>query len=62
MVIISLAMAIAGLTLFGFGLMAQQSNMIQRELWLLKRHLKTSSRPTPRPKTRTTQVAVERWR
>ena len=43
MVIISLAMAIAGLTLFGFGLMAQQSNMIQRELWLLKRHLKTSS-------------------
>ncbi|MDB4278681.1 glycosyltransferase family 2 protein [Deltaproteobacteria bacterium] len=46
-VIVSLALAITGLTLFGFGLMAQQSNMIQRELWLLKRDLKNSSWSAP---------------
>ena len=39
-VIICLTMFIIAIILFGFGLLAQQNNMIQREFWTLKRELK----------------------
>ena len=35
--IVSLAFAALSLILFGFGVIAQQGNMIQRELWRLRR-------------------------
>jgi dolichol-phosphate mannosyltransferase len=36
MLIVSLALIIIAITLFGFGVIAQQNNMIQREIWGLK--------------------------
>jgi glycosyltransferase involved in cell wall biosynthesis len=39
MLIVSLILATLGLILFGFGVLAQQNNMIQREFWQLKREL-----------------------
>ena len=37
--IISLSFGIISLILFGFGVLAQQNNMIQREIWTLKRRI-----------------------
>jgi hypothetical protein len=56
MLIVSLILATLGLVLFGFGVLAQQNNMIQREFWQLKRDLTTQQQagrpvepdPTPR--------------
>ena len=46
MLIVGLAFGIIALLLFLFGIVAQQSNMVQRELWTLKRELQTlSERP-----------------
>ncbi len=39
MVIIGLMLAAISLILFGFGLLAQQANMIQKEIWTLKQRL-----------------------
>ncbi len=39
MVIIGLVLATISLILFGFGLLAQQANMIQKEIWTLKQRL-----------------------
>ncbi|MDH3786506.1 MAG: hypothetical protein OEV00_14430, partial [Acidobacteriota bacterium] len=40
MVIISLAMAIITMMLFAFGVIAQQANMVQKEIWTLKQGLR----------------------
>jgi len=47
MLIVSLAFAILALILFGFGVIAQQGNMIQRELWRLKQDM-WEAQPPPR--------------
>lgn len=46
MLIVSLVLATLGLVLFGFGVLAQQNNMIQRELWRLKQE-QLENRPEP---------------
>jgi len=39
MLLVSLAFAMIGVMLFAFGVIAQQGNMVQRELWTLKQRL-----------------------
>ena len=43
--ILSLSLAIMALLLFGIGVLAQQGNMIQRELWMLKQEFWLDSQP-----------------
>jgi hypothetical protein len=43
MAIMSLALFIVGVMFFAFGVIAQQSNMIQRELWRLKQEQKLAA-------------------
>jgi dolichol-phosphate mannosyltransferase len=40
MLIVSLALAIIAIILFGFGVIAQQGNMVQREVWAMKQALR----------------------
>lgn len=47
MAIVSLAFGILALLFFSFGLIAQQGNMIQRELWRLKRDIESRSADGP---------------
>jgi hypothetical protein len=39
--IVSLSLAIIAVMFFGFGVIAQQGYMIQREIWTMKRSLRT---------------------
>ena len=43
MVIIGLVLALISLMLFAFGLLSQQANMIQKEIWTLKQRLDGAS-------------------
>lgn len=47
MLIISLAFAIISVMLFGFGVIAQQGNMVQTELWRLQKDLLRLTPPDP---------------
>jgi hypothetical protein len=47
MLIISLAFAIISVMLFGFGVIAQQGNMVQTELWRLQKELLRLTPPAP---------------
>jgi hypothetical protein len=47
----SLALFMLGVMLFAFGVIAQQSNMIQRELWRLKQDRKLAAMAADRSAT-----------